>query len=173
MKRKSNIKLYNLIFPIWLLWLFPITWLVVLPANFLIDTLVVIITMKVLKLSNMKQYYKKVIWKVWGFGFLADFIGTIAMFIPNIIDFNYNTDLGRWWYDNLSNAVSYHPYSSVYAVLWILLCVILTAFLIYFFNYRISFRKLDMEDTYKKKIALSIAAFTAPYLFFLPTSWFY
>gem|GEM_PF-6038703 len=24
--KKNNIKLYNLIFPIWLLWLFPITW---------------------------------------------------------------------------------------------------------------------------------------------------
>ena len=31
---KNSIKLYNVIFPIWLLWLIPITWLVVLPANF-------------------------------------------------------------------------------------------------------------------------------------------
>jgi hypothetical protein len=173
MKSKSSVKLYNLIFPIWLLWLIPLTWFVVLPANFLVDTLVVILTMKALKMSNIKVYYKKVIWKVWGFGFLADFIGTIAMFVPNLIDFDYNGDLGRWWYDNLSNPVSYHPYTSVYAVLWISLCVLLTAFLIYLFNYKISFRKLDMEDQYKQKIALSIAIFTAPYLFFLPTNWFY
>ena len=33
-------KLYNLILPLWLLWIFPQTWLVVLPANFIVDLLV-------------------------------------------------------------------------------------------------------------------------------------
>jgi len=35
--KKNQVKIYNLIFPIWLLWLIPATWIVVLPANFLID----------------------------------------------------------------------------------------------------------------------------------------
>lgn len=43
---KKHITLYNLIFPIWLLWVIPTTWIVVLPVNFLIDITVVMLTLK-------------------------------------------------------------------------------------------------------------------------------
>ena len=62
--KKNSIKLYNVIFPIWLLWLIPITWLVVLPANFFIDLLVVVLTMKYLKVPDIKMNAKSVIFKV-------------------------------------------------------------------------------------------------------------
>ena len=39
------VKLYNAIFPIWILIIFPTTWLIVLPANFVIDLLVMLITL--------------------------------------------------------------------------------------------------------------------------------
>ena len=74
--KKKSIKLYNVIFPIWLLWLIPMTWVIVLPANFLIDLLVVVLTMKYLKVKEIKLNAKSVILKVWIFGFIADFIGT-------------------------------------------------------------------------------------------------
>ena len=111
--KKNSIKLYNLIFPIWLLWLIPITWLVVLPSNFLIDLLVVVLTMKYLKIPDIKLNAKSIIFKVWIFGFIADFIGTASMFMVNIIDFNYETPLGKWWYYNITNAVSYNPFESL------------------------------------------------------------
>ena len=160
--KKNSIKLYNVIFPIWLLWLIPITWLVVLPANFFIDLLVVVLTMKYLKVPDIKMNAKSVIFKVWIFGFIADFIGTASMVMSNLIDFNYKTQLGKWWYTN-----------SVFSVLWVTVCVIITAFLIYLFNYKFCLNKLNLLDEQKKKIALSLAIFTAPYLFYLPTAWFY
>ena len=46
---KKEIKLYNVIFPIWMLILIPPLWLVVLPGNFLIDLLVLYISMRILK----------------------------------------------------------------------------------------------------------------------------
>lgn len=171
--KKNSIKLYNVIFPIWLLWLVPITWIIVLPANFLIDLLVVVLTMKYLKVEDIKRNAKAVILKVWIFGFIADFIGTIAMFMANIIDFNYETQLGKWWYNNISNAVSYNPFESIYSILWVTVCVIITAFFIYLFNYKICLKKLNLDIIQKKKIALSLAIFTAPYLFYIPTSWFF
>lgn len=171
--KKNNIKLYNLIFPIWLLWLFPITWLVVLPANFLIDLMVVAVTLKYLKIQEIKQNIKAVIFSVWMFGFAADFIGTAAMLLPNIISFNYETQLGKWWHTNITNAVSYNPFESIYAVLWVSGCVILTAFLIYLFNYKYCLNKTNLDNTQKKKLALSLAVFTAPYLFYIPTAWFF
>ena len=171
--KKNDVKLYNLIFPIWLLWLIPITWIVVLPANFVVDLMVVVLTMKYLRIQNIKKNAKTVIFRVWIFGFVADFIGTAAMFMANLIDFNYETQLGKWWYNNITNAVSYNPFESVYAVLWVTMCVIITAFFIFLFNYKFCLKKLDLDDSQKKKIALSLAVFTAPYLFYVPTSWFF
>ena len=171
--KKNSIKLYNVIFPIWLLWLIPITWLVVLPANFFIDLLVVVLTMKYLKVPDIKMNAKSVIFKVWIFGFIADFIGTASMVMSKLIDFNYKTQHGKWWYTNIANAVCYNPFESVFSVLWVTVCVIITAFLIYLFNYKFCLNKLNLLDEQKKKIALSLAIFTAPYLFYLPTAWFY
>lgn len=168
-----NVKLHNIIFPIWLLWILPITWIVVLPANFVIDLAVIVLTLKYLKITDIKFKAKAVVLKTWFFGFLADFIGTAFMFLANIINFDNNTPLGSWWTDNISNAVSYHPFASICSVLWIGTCIVITAALIFIFNYKISFKKLDIEDNQKKTLALSMAIFTAPYLFYLPTSWFF
>lgn len=173
MKKNNNVTLYNLLFPIWLLWLFPLTWIVILPANFIIDLLVVTVTLKILKVPDIKQKVKPVIFKVWIFGFIADFIGTIAMFLSGVINFDYQTKLGKWWYENISNAVSYNPYHSIFAVLWVTASVAITAFCIYLFNLKICLKKSDLELAIKKKLSLSLAIFTAPYLFFLPTKWIY
>ena len=35
--KNTDVRLYNVLFPVWLLWFFPVTWIVVLPANFVID----------------------------------------------------------------------------------------------------------------------------------------
>ena len=171
--KKNSTKLYNLIFPIWILWLIPITWIVVLPANFFIDLLVVVLTMKYLKIQDIKKNAKAIIFRVWIFGFIADFIGTAAMFLANIIEFNYETQLGKWWYTNISSAVSYNPFESIYAVLWVSVCVIIAAFFIYLFNYKFCLKKSNLDNEQKKKLALSLAIFTAPYLFYIPTAWFY
>lgn len=169
MKRNST-KLYNLIFPIWLLWLIPVTWIVVLPANFLIDMLVVIITMKIMKIDDIKNKLKTIIWKVWIYGFIADFIGTAAMFMSNVIDLGPFYD--KWWFDNIKNAVSYNPLESIYSIIWVSVCVIIAAIFIYLLNYKLFVKVLDIDNIQKKKLALSLAIFTAPYLFFLPTIWF-
>lgn len=174
-KKETDIKLYNLIFPIWLLWLFPMTWIVVLPMNFLIDSAVVLITLKALKISDYKMIYKDIIFKVWGFGFLADFIGTALMFIPIIIDgiLDYSSPFGHWWHEHLTSALSFNPFENIFAVIWVTVTVFITSLFIYLLNYKVSFKKLDIEEKAKRKLALSLGIFTAPYLFYLPTMWFY
>lgn len=170
---RKKVKLYNIIFPIWLLWLVPTTWIIVLPANFLIDLTVIILTLKYLKIHDIKQKVKPVIVKTWLYGFVADFIGTVFMSLSTFIDFDITTPFGKWWFENITNPVAYSPFSSPYAILWTAVCVLIAAVFIYRFNYKICFKKLDAEDSQKKKLALSLAVFTAPYLFFLPTSWFF
>lgn len=173
MRNKSSIKFYNLIFPIWLIWLFPLTWIIILPGNFIIDSLVLLITLKVPNINEKKNIYKKTILKVWGYGFLADLIGTIIMIIPGTIENFLSGATKEWWYKNLTMPVSYSPFDNIYSVLWILIATIITSFFIYLFNYKSSFKQLTIEEKSKKKLAISLAIFTAPYLFFLPTMWFY
>ena len=77
--KKNDTKLYNVLFPFWMLLLFPQVWLIVLPGNFIIDSLVLIMSMLVLKISEKKQFYKRHILKIYGFGMLSDIIGSAYM----------------------------------------------------------------------------------------------
>lgn len=161
--KKKDIKLYNIIFPIWLLWLMPVAWIVVLPGNFIVDLLVIGLTMRYLKITDIKRRAKSVILKVWIFGFLADFIGTATMFLSILASESA---------DSLT-AVAYDPFDNFISFCWTAACVLLSAVCIYLFNYHYCLNRADLAGPEKKRLALSLAVFTAPYLFFLPTSLFY
>ncbi len=157
----KNTTLYNVIFPIWLLFMIPITWIYVLPANFIIDSLVIIVALYLLKVDNLLSMYKKTILKVWILGFISDLVGSAFMFGGVI--FNNNT---------LIHAVTVNPFASLLGFLWVMLCIFIAAVCIYYLNYSISFKKVDLEDHKKKKLAISLALLTAPYLFLLPLELF-
>ena len=175
MKKPGRISLHNVIFPIWMLWLYPLTWLYILPANFIIDSAVLLLAVKFLKIREWKQIYKRSVVKIWIFGFLADIVGSVMMLAVLLMDslLDSESPVGQWWYKNLTNSVTYDPFSNIYAFLWTTVCVAASAFLIYLFHVKFSFRKLPIEQALKRKLALALAVFTAPYLFYLPTFWFY
>lgn len=173
--KKNGIVLYNMIFPLWLLWIFPVTWIVVLPANLLIDLLVLSLSMRCLKLDGRKEIAKKAVLKVWIAGFVSDFIGTIMMVCAVLIDsfLDYQSPLGAWWYENMTNAVSLNPFETLPAFLWTAACILISGICIYQLNFRLALKKAVPDTAIRKKLALSLAVFTAPYLFLLPTAWFF
>lgn len=173
--KKHGIVLYNMIFPLWLLWIFPVTWIVVLPANLLIDLLVLSLSMRCLKLDGRKEIAKKAVLKVWIAGFVSDFIGTIMMVCAVLIDsfLDYQSPLGAWWYENMTNAVSLNPFETLPAFLWTAACILISGICIYQLNFRLALKKAMPDTAIRKKLALSLAVFTAPYLFLLPTAWFF
>ena len=120
MQNRRDMTLYNVMFPIWMLWLFPLTWLIVLPVNFAIDLAGVVLTLKALQVTQIKQHAKRVILRVWLMGFVADLIGTALMFLSVAVDF-HGTPFGEWWYDHLSSAVSFHPFDNIFSFLWVTL----------------------------------------------------
>jgi len=81
----KNNKIYNVVFPIWFLLLFPLAWLIVMPVNFLIDSIVICLALKFLKTDDILQRYKEVIVRVFLFGFLADFIGSVFLLAFTIL----------------------------------------------------------------------------------------
>lgn len=141
-------KLYNVLFPIWLLFLVPTVWLIAIPTNFIIDSIVLLISMKVLKIEDKKDFYLKHIFFVFLFGFLSDMLGALMLLTITVI-FQNITGLELWL---------------------ALIGVLVACFFIFFFNYSFTFRKL--EEKQRKELALIFAIFTAPITFLIPTSLF-
>ena len=167
MQTKNETRLYNIIFPLWLLLFFPQLWIISLPANFLIDLAVFYFTIRYLKIDQRKALCKKSILKIWLIGFASDFVGGFFMLFFNIFDvaFDFSAEL--------MNAICYNPFSRLDAFLWTCLCTAISGALIYFLNKKLTLKHLNLTQAQKHKIALSLAIFTAPYLFFLPTSLFW
>ena len=170
---KREMKLYNVMFPIWFLVLLPITWVVVIPANFFIDLLVLFLTMKLCKMPDIKRNLKSAILKTWLLGFAADLIGTAGMFLA-AVGGDLLPDPYREWFNNqIGLGVMMNPFSSIGSFLWTAFFTALAGFFIYLFNVKFCLKKTTLDAIQRKKLALSVTIFTAPYLFFLPTSLFY
>ena len=151
MENKNNdIKLYNVLFPFWMLLLFPQMWAIVLPGNFIIDSIVLIISMLALKMTEKKQFYKRHIFQIWGFGMLSDIIGAAYMFLL------------MWAFE--VGSMGDELYLTIPAL-------IISAVLIFVLNYFVTFRKSD--KALRLKLALTFAIITAPYTFLIPSSWLY
>ncbi|MEA4971404.1 MAG: hypothetical protein VB051_12935 [Candidatus Pelethousia sp.] len=173
---KKTITLYNVIIPVWLLFIFPPVWPVVLAGNFGVDSLVLYLGMRRLGIEDKKSFYKKHILKIWGCGFLGDLPGVLLLLLPMwMTDWAraLGEDANNFIYDRLASPVMFDPFSSIWAVLWITAAVALSAFCLYWLNYRLCYRKTELEDGQKKRLSLLMALVTAPWLFYLPTKWFY
>ena len=143
---KKNTKLYNMIIPIWMAFIFPWMWIIMLPLNYIIDSLVFYITMRILKLKQKKLVYKISILKIWIFGFISDFIGAVILFIPLIIndvfylDVGYKTGLFYTIIDKLME-VTLNPFDNIYAFILTTIAVLVSALFIYLFNCNYTLKK--------------------------------
>lgn len=164
----SNNKVYNIIFPIFMMLLFPPFWIVVIPINYLIDYIVVYLSMKYLQISDIKEKTKKVILKVWLFGFLSDIIGSMILLNTGNLSKILNID-SQYWYEYIYNNIAYSPTKNIYSFLIVSLSIFISGLFIYFFNYKLSLNNIDISPRDKKKLALLIAIFTSPYIFLINT----
>lgn len=150
--KKRDIRLYNVLFPVWMMYFLPAVWVIIIPGNFIIDSVVLLIAMKVLKVEQKKRFYFRHIVPVFFFGFLSDFIGTLPIWIASWFDVDL---LG--------------PYADSW--LFTVPGVILAGAMIFVFNYLITFRKC--EKPLRRKLSLAFAIATAPYTFLIPSRLLY
>ena len=150
---KKDEKLYNVLFPLWMLMLFPQMWLIVLPGNFIIDSAVLLLALLILKVGEKKKRYKQHILKIYGFGLLADAVGAGLLLLTVWLLGVSNSDLAA---DS--------PIITIPAM-------IVSAALIFVFNYFITFKK--EEKKLRLTLSLVFAIVTAPYTFLVPTTWLY
>lgn len=146
----KKLKFNNIIFPVWLLWLFPLVWLIVIPANFIIDSLVLLACLYIFKLSDKLIFYKKHILKIYLFGMLSDIIGSIYMFLMMFIFKTATT--------------GFELYLTIPGV-------VISGVMIFIFNYFITFKNIDKKD--RLRLSIIFAVVTAPYTFLIPFNWLY
>lgn len=166
---KAGVRLYNVLFPIWLLLILPAVWIVVLPANFIIDSAVLLLAAALLRLGKpgAAALWKKSILRVWLCGFAADLAGAAFLIASHFAAGD------GWWYEAIIAPISHNPFENVFALAYVCLAVALSGGLIYWLNATFALRKTALDRRQRRTAALLLAALTAPYLFLLPSRLFY
>ena len=163
---KQELRLYNVIFPVWMMFLVPQVWLIALPGNLVIDVVVLAVTLKALGHGSKLAVVKELWWKFWLFGFLADFVGVAAL-LPCPFLMILLEPAAPWLYDALS-PVMHNPFLSLPALAWVAAAVALAGYCIYRFDRRAMKDCPLLSETEKHRIALTMAVVTAPWMFFIP-----
>lgn len=140
------------------LYIFPQLWLISLPFNLLIDSLVLLAGFKLFGKDNILFNYRKSIWKTWLFGYLADLLGAA-------VQFEFEKIAGMDFY---RGSVMSNPFGGIFPFFATFVSVAVSGILIYVFNLKICLNTTLLEEKNKKKTSLFIALCTAPYMFFMP-----
>lgn len=173
----KEVRLYNMILPPFMFFLFlPWWWIGSIVGNFIIDS-VVLLTLAFIMLKKFDfKVYKNSIIKVWTLGFTADLLGIFYLIIVSIAANAEYYEGNNIWKQILSGiylASNHSHFDSIYGVLFIVSGILLSAVLIFVFNYFISFKNSILSKKQKVIMSLSIAVLTAPYTFLLPKELFY
>ena len=142
MKKNRSIRLYNVMFPSWFFYFFPVAWVLILPVTFAVDSLVI-----------LGGIWKKHILPVWGFGFLADLLGAAVTF-------------GIYLLTAESTSMNVHFFPG--ATLISSPGVVVAGVLIYFLNKKVTFRRSELDPGAIHRLCLHLAIFTAPYTMLIP-----
>ena len=150
----KNNRLNNILFPVWLFYLLPTgAWLIILPANFLIDSTVLVLAARKLGIKE-KQLWKQSILRIWIIGFMSDILGALLILAVALLTDTVFPDWNTF----------YFPGATAIAVPGVLL----SAICIYFINRRFAFRNTDLDDAAIVKLCRVLAIITAPYAMLIP-----
>ena len=151
---KKEVKLYNILLPIWILVFWPSwLWLILIPANYLID--------------------RKHTWKICVAGFFSDLCGACILFAVYMIASEVgNGSPMAALVDKIEQGIAFDPFSSIAAFLIVAVSVAVAGLAIFFFDRKILINVgLDAEQA--RRSALWLAVITAPYLYFFPSRLLY
>lgn len=158
---KNGIRLYNVMFPVWMLVWFPSwLWMLLIPVNYLIDRL--ILRWSLSGSEDRDRFCRRHCWKICLAGFLADFIGSLLLFALYML-FS-SGEFGK--------ALAFNAFSDLAAFLATVLAILLSGALIFLLD-RWILTRVGLDAAAAKRAALRLAVFTAPYLFLIPVGLIY
>ena len=167
------LKLYNVIFPIWILmfWPSPPVFLLTLLGNLAIDCLVVFLALLALKHPARGTVLKRCWWRVWLFGFLSDIIGALWLAAGLFGTWALDADGTAGWVSDFAMAMTVNPFRHPLALVWTAVGAAVAGVCIYFFDRRVFRRVPELDGRQGHVLALALAIVTAPWLFLIPIYW--
>lgn len=175
--RDKDIKLYNMILPPFMLFMFsPVLWMLSLAGNFVIDSVVLLIITLVIFKEFDSGFFRKVILKVWLLGFLADFVGVFyltAIAFLTSSEYPYSDSILNHILGGIYSAVNGSHFDSIWGVLFIVSGMLVASACIFIFDYFISFKNTGLSKKQRVISSLVFAVVTSPYTFLLPKELFY
>ena len=166
----GEFKLLGDIIPIWFFWIIPLCWPIIILVSTVFYSILMYIFMLCLKIDNPLKKLRKIVIRMTFLGFLCDlifggFLFVLELVVENVIS---KADFFYWYKNFFLGAFNSNPYKLIFSVLTMCIPMVLSRILNYKLNKKYTFSKLDIDDEKKKKLALAIAIFTAPYIFFFP-----
>ncbi len=167
----------KLFFPIWMMFINPVSWAAIIPGTFLIAFFGLIAALYIARPDEMPRGErfaaawndaKKSVWRAW-INLCASYaIGTALMLAPAILTVGMaESNILR----QAALAITETIYHNALAIIWAVLCVLISGAVNFILSRSWTFRKTDMEDI--RRSALWLAFLTAPYLFFSTFQLFY
>ena len=168
MKRET--RLYNVLFPVWVLmfWPDPPVILITVFGNLAVDCLVVFLVLLALKHPAKGTVLKRCWWKVWLMGFLSDIIGALWLALGLFGAWALTADGGGGWADDFAMAMTVNPFRHPLALAWTAVGVLIAGTCIYFLDRRALRRVPELDGRQSRVLTLTLAAATAPWVFFVP-----
>ena len=123
----NNTKLYNLLLPLWLLIFVPSwLWLLLIPANYIIDRIV--LKWSLGELEDKGLFCRKHTWKICLAGFLSDFTGAILLLAAAVL---MSSAGGDSFIGDTAGGVMMNPFTNVLSFLVTVAGIALAAMCIY------------------------------------------
>ena len=169
---KKEVKLYNILLPIWILIFCPTwLWLILIPANYLIDRLV--LRWSLCAMPDKGAFCRKHTWKICIVGFFSDLCGALILLSVYVIA----TLMGDSspvppLIDKIEQGVAADPFNSIAAFLTVAISVAVAGLMIYVIDRKI-LTKAGLDAEQARRSALRLAVITAPYLYFFPSKFLY
>ena len=167
---RSDSKVYNILLPIWLIIFFPSwLWLILIPANYLIDRTVLMWSLG--EMTEKGLFCRKHNWKICLAGFAGDFAGVILLFALSQFMFGLD-DYGIPFISKAADGLMFDPFSNVLSFIVVIAAIALSAVCIYNLDKSILI-KAGLDIGQAKQSAKRLAVITAPYVYLVPSEWFY
>ena len=166
MRNSNDVKLYNILLPLWLIIFLPTyLWLALIPLNYIIDR--VVLRWSLGSMPDKGLFCRKHTWKICLAGFFSDFIGAAILLAVSVSMSDSSEKLF-----SIGHAIMFDPFSDLTGLLIVAACIAVSAACIYFMD-RWILRKAGLEPEQVKRSAVRLALITAPYLYLFPSRLLY
>jgi len=161
----------------WIFLVFPPTWPFVLAIYFVFYFIILYIAITHLEIYNPSKVLMESVFKASFFGIFCDML-IIIYFLGYVVlaRVMYSKEIEPFfekWMGPLYVAILGGLINNVFVILIICFLIFLTRLLNYKLNESFIFKKLDIDEEKKKKLALYLIPVTSIYVFFVPVGWFF